>query len=99
SFDPRRDFPVDVFPSSVVVADLNGDGWLDLVCANAGTNAQPGHTLSVLLGNGDGAFGPSRNFAVGPRPISVAVADVNGDGRPDLVSANYSGNTLSVLLG
>jgi FG-GAP-like repeat len=53
----------------------------------------------VLLGNGDGSFQTAHFFKVGRDPESVAGADVNGDGRPDLVSANYLDNTVSVLLG
>jgi hypothetical protein len=54
----------------------------------------------VLLGNGNGTFHSAVNFGVARTPVSVAVADVNGDGRPDLVTVNqnYSG-TVSVLLG
>jgi hypothetical protein len=51
------------------------------------------------LGNGNGTFGSAVNFAVGTNPRSVAVADVNGDGHPDLVVANGGSNTVSVLLG
>jgi hypothetical protein len=39
------------------------------------------------------------SFATGILPLSVAVADLNGDGRPDLVTANFDGNNVSVLLG
>ena len=47
------------------------------------------NTVSVLLGNGNGTFQAQQTFATGYGPISVAVGDVNGDGRPDLVVANY----------
>jgi FG-GAP-like repeat/FG-GAP repeat len=85
------------YPSSVALADLTGDGKLDLVVSNF----TPGGigSVSVLLGNGDGTFQSQMQFATGPGPLSVAVADLNGDGIPDIVTANrYSGN-LSVLLG
>jgi hypothetical protein len=46
-----------------------------------------------------GSFQPQQTFATGPGPLAVAVGDVNGDGSADLVVANESGETLSVLLG
>ena len=55
--------------------------------------------MSVLLGNGNGTFQAAVNFPTGAGPNSVAVADVNGDGKPDLIVANYYGSTVSVLLG
>ena len=55
--------------------------------------------VSVLLGNGDGTFRPpTQDFATDACPVSVAVADLNGDGKPDLVTANDYG-VVSVLLG
>ena len=53
----------------------------------------------MLLGNGAGGFGAKTDFATGTEPFSVAIGDVNGDGAPDLVTANSSANTVSVLLG
>jgi predicted dehydrogenase len=84
------------YPASVAVADLNGDGKLDLVTANNGDSA---NTVSVLLGNGNGTFKAATNFAIGTEPVGVAVADLNGDGHPDLIATNESSNTVSVLLG
>jgi hypothetical protein len=55
--------------------------------------------VGVLLGNGDGTFQNQTPFATGAQPRSLAVADVNGDGKPDLVVANSGGATVSVLLG
>ncbi|MGQ0501926.1 MAG: FG-GAP-like repeat-containing protein [Panacagrimonas sp.] len=83
--------------SSVAVGDVNGDGRPDLAVANANSN-----NVSVLLntaGPGDPlSYADAVHFAVGNAPIAVAIADVNGDGRPDLATANFSGNNVSVLL-
>jgi hypothetical protein len=85
------------FLSSVAVGDFNGDGKADLAVADAGT--QSAATVSVLLGNGDGTFQPQVTYPTGGGPLSVAVADLNGDSKQDLVLANYFGFTVSVLLG
>jgi hypothetical protein len=75
---------------SVAVADVNGDGKLDLVVANycVQCSYQFGQ-VGVLLGNGDGTFQAAVSYDAGYGPDSVAVADVNGDGKLDLVVANY----------
>jgi hypothetical protein len=97
TFAAARSFAAGSRPSSVAVADVNGDGLLDLAVAN---NIFGSGTVSVLLGNGDGTFAAARSFAAGSRPYSVAVGDVNGDGLLDLAVANYvSSGTVSVLLG
>jgi hypothetical protein len=80
--------------NSVAVADVNGDGKPDLVAATCGSaGCYPG-AVGVLLGNGDGTFQAAVNYgSVGYDATSVAVADVNGDGKPDLLAVNYSCNT------
>jgi glucose/arabinose dehydrogenase len=77
----------------VTSADVNGDGKLDLLVANSGSN-----TVSVLFGNGDGTFQAAVNYATGKSPKSVKAGDVNGDGLLDLVTANQDSSNLSVLL-
>ena len=75
-------------PDSVTAADVNGDGKPDLIVAN-----EDGNTVSVLLNTtAPGATTPSfatqQTFATGSGPCSVTAADVNGDGKPDLIVAN-----------
>ncbi|MCS6989573.1 MAG: VCBS repeat-containing protein, partial [Chloroherpetonaceae bacterium] len=83
-------------PFDVFVADVNLDGKPDLLTANIGSN-----TVSVRLGQGDGTFTspPTPEVTVGNSPRSVFVADVNLDGKPDLLAANASSGTVSVRLG
>jgi FG-GAP repeat len=50
--------------------------------------------VSVLLGDGSGAFGVATTIAVGRGPNSVAVGGFNGDGKPDLATANYSHSSV-----
>ena len=85
-------------PRYVVASDVNGDGKLDLISANYGGGN--GNTLTVLTNNGKGVFGSNATLTVGSGPYCVVAADVNGDGKLDLISANYgdgNGNTLTVL--
>src|SRR5262249_29721783 len=86
-------------PQAIAATDLNGDGTLDLVTANSGFIADFGG-ISVLLGNANGSFQPSRDFPAGISPVSVTVADFNGDGAPDVAVANAVPSLgVSVLLG
>ena len=84
------------YPLSVAAADVNGDGKPDLISANLGDG-----TLTVLTNNGSGGFGYNATLNVGlsinSAPAFVLVADVNGDGKPDLISANSGDNTVTVL--
>ena len=83
-------------PASIAVADVNGDGRPDLITANSYSN-----TAGVLLGQVGGGFAAVNSYPIGANsgPVAIAVADVNGDGRPDLITANISSNTAGVLLG
>jgi hypothetical protein len=102
-----------VFPMSVAVADVNGDGKPDLLVANCDASGSSScidlsvdGSVGVLLGNGDGTFQTVVAYdSGGSGGASVAVADVNGDGKPDLVVADNcdrgcnSGGLVGVLLG
>jgi hypothetical protein len=102
-------FPAGAGPSSETVGDLNGDGYPDMVVANALSN-----TVSVLLNNGDGTFQAPRQYAVGsfkvPNPSGgvdtlndfrrqVVLADLTHNGILDIVVTNFDSGDVSVLLG
>jgi hypothetical protein len=73
--------------------DLNGDGNLDIVAVS--------HTDSIgsiIFGNGTGGFSPSTSFAVGNGPQTLSVADLNNDGKQDLVTPNYYGGDITVSI-
>jgi Flp pilus assembly secretin CpaC len=87
-------------PIAMTAADFNSDGNLDLAIANQTTN-----NISILLGNGKGAFTQATGsqggspLAVGKLPVAIASGDLNNDSHPDLVVVNQTDNTVSVLLG
>lgn len=87
--------PLDRGPRSVVAADMNKDGNLDLVVAYANSN-----TVGVFLGDGTGKFtAKTTNMGVGTYPYSLTVGDVDGDGKLDVVTPNQGGPSVTVLLG
>jgi hypothetical protein len=95
-FGTKTDYAsgISVYPFSVALSDLDGDGVLDLALADYFSSR-----VSVLLGDGSGAFGPVVHIAGVGSPLGVAVGDLDGDAVPDLAVTNYSGTTVSVLLG
>lgn len=97
-FTAKQDFATGSNPRSVTTGDLNGDGKLDLAVANVNSS-----NVSVLLntavpGSATPNFTAKQDFAAGLGPVSVAVGDLNGDGRLDLIVANFNSNNVSVLL-
>jgi hypothetical protein len=98
---PGSPFPAGRSPFCQAVADVNRDGKLDLVVGGfSGHPDDPSADgVSVLLGNGAGAFRllAGSPYAAGRTPVAVAVGDLNGDGVPEIAVANMSGDTVTVL--
>jgi hypothetical protein len=74
-------------------ADFNHDGIVDICVANINVD-----TVSILLGLGDGRFGPQQSIPVGDLPRGIAVLDVDGDGDEDVVNTNNGTSNMSLLL-
>lgn len=81
-------------PSGVSIGEMNGDGKLDVVVTNSGDAS-----VSVFLNIGTGSFSlaPPATFTTGTGPLAVIVADLDGDARFDLATANSTANSISVL--
>ena len=85
------DYGAELSAEAVVSADFNGDGRVDLAALDS-----PNSTVSVFLGNGDGAFQAAQTSDTANGPKTLAAGDLNGDDRADLVTVHDS--HLGVLL-
>jgi hypothetical protein len=97
-FRPHRSYATQSWPWDVAIGDLNGDGRPDLATAN--TNIGYGgrvSSVSVFINKGDGSFESKVDHRPARRPFSVALGDLNHDGKLDLVTANGS-DSVSVFI-
>jgi hypothetical protein len=78
-------------------ADMNGDGILDLVAVGVPSGLESGD-IGIFYGNGDGTFQNAVSYPAGAFPESVAIADFNGDHKPDAAVADFDGGNATVLL-
>lgn len=87
-------------PYQLILRDINNDHWLDIAIANQNYDINgsftTGNSISVLLNQGGGVFGPRQDYGTGVADRSIAMADLDNDGDLDLVTASYR-NDLTVL--
>ncbi len=91
-FDQRIVDDTDSFQTSVFPADINGDGRIDVLAANAGSNL-----VRLYINNGDmpTSFTQFTVTSSAQAPESVTAADINGDGEPDVLVASYTDNKVT----
>jgi hypothetical protein len=94
SFAPKVDIAVGTTPYSIASGDLDGDNKVDLATANFGSN-----NISIIRNtstSGTIAFAPKVDYAAGTAPHNVVIGEINGDGKPDIISSNTTSNNISL---
>jgi uncharacterized protein (TIGR03437 family) len=94
TLQPAVNYPTGLGPIAAVAWDFNGDGKDDLAVLNYQDS-----TVTILFGNANGTLKTGNTYPAGTDnfPTGIAIADVNGDGIPDLVTAGFNG--IATLLG
>jgi hypothetical protein len=98
TFRAHTEYATGPSPNGLAAVDWNKDGKIDLVVSN--TQSDAAHSISVLLGNGDGTFQAHRDISGAPSPNSITVGDFNHDGNPDIATSSSTPvNAVYVDLG
>ena len=90
-------YPVGTDPTTIRTADLDGDGNLDLVIVNSASGGEG--SISVLLGKGDGTFDERMDRPAGIQPFGLAVGEITGDRRLELIATSASSDAVSIFRG
>lgn len=96
NFAAGMSFPLNSVILSIVIADFNKDGHIDIASCKPGGSSG---IVTIRLGDGTGAFFASTDYVVTTGSTDLTVADFNGDNKLDIATANSSSNNLSVIFG
>ena len=88
--------PLQEVVGEVALSDFDGDGDLDAFATIRGSFDQM-TKIKVWRNNGDGTFAAPIEFPTGQGPAGIVIADFTGDGKPDVITANYGGSSISLL--
>jgi len=103
TFQPAMNLIAGKNPTRIAAGDFNSDGNSDLIVVRAGDDTGDDGDATIFLGHGDGTFSPGHVLATGKNPSAVAVSDLNGDHKLDLIFGNSTDfrndNSVTILLG
>ena len=100
-----QSFPVGPSPYPFSVADVNNDGWLDIVATASATGPSRreqlplSRALTLLSSDGKGGFSPHQLPLRTGEPWFAAIADLNRDGRPDIIATHHEQSAMTVMIG
>ena len=97
-FSDAVNYQVGTGDSMITVADFNNDNELDIAVSGGYISGFRDNRVGVLYGSGDGTFGNVQRFVAGWMPYGIASGDFDSDGKTDIVTANYYGSDISLLL-
>ena len=100
SFYPKIDTTTDLHPNGIAIADFDGDGKPDVATPNNYSTIGVPASVSILRNTATGAgiaFAAKQDLVTGVLTYAIAAGDLNGDGKPDLISSSIADKTISVF--